>query len=235
MNLLIALLLALPLQLDGDTEMSDEALVQRIRETLVRVDEALLESSEATDARASLAAVRERHLQVIRDLETLIKNQKYRPGGSGGGGGESSDSPSGPSSGDSQARPSDGSGAPQPGEENSQAPDTGESESPSGSESEEQQNASEGAKPQGGGADDSEPGRNSEGAGPPPPDSIAPVTRQDVDERWGLLPPKLQERLMNLHVDDVPERYRGWMEAYVRSMHALENRASGQGSGSGGR
>jgi len=222
MNILIALLLALPLQVDGDTEMSDEALVKRIRETLVRIDEALLESSEASDARAGLAAVRERHLQVIRDLETLIKNQKYRPGGSGGGGGESSDSPSGPSSGESQARPSDGSGAPQPGEEDAQAPDTGESESSSGSEREQEQSASQGAEPQGAGADDTDPGSNSAGAGPPPPDTISPVTRQDVDERWGLLPPKLQERLMNLHVDDVPERYRAWLEAYIRSMNALE-------------
>jgi hypothetical protein len=34
-----------------------------------------------------------------------------------------------------------------------------------------------------------------------------------------VLPPKLQERLMNLHVDDVPERYRTWLEAYVRELN----------------
>lgn len=236
MHILMALLLALPLQVDGDSELNDEALVKRIRETLARIDDALLETSEATDARASLAAVRERHLQVIRDLERLIDNQKYRPSGQGGGGGgESSDSPSGQSSGDSSARPNDGSGAPNPGEEQASPPDTGEGEGERDAGAEEQQQG----RPQGGtpegGLGDEDPGRNEQADGPPPPDTIEPVTREDVDERWGLLPPKLQERLMNLHVDDVPARYRGWMEAYVRSMHALENRASGQGSGSGSR
>ncbi|GJM21170.1 MAG: hypothetical protein DHS20C15_10850 [Planctomycetota bacterium] len=228
MNILIALVLALPLQVDADSELSDEALVERIRETLNRVDDALLETSEARDAREGLAAVREHHLQVIRDLEKLISNQKYRKGGSGGSGGSPEGDPSpSPSQGESAPRESDGSSSPKPGEGEASQPESGEESGASGSEQEQEQPSSpEGSTPQSGAGDDSA-GRNEPG-GPPPPDSIEPVTREDVDERWGLLPPKLQERLMNLHVDDVPARYRTWMEAYVRAMHALEDRSSGR-------
>ena len=32
---------------------------------------------------------------------------------------------------------------------------------------------------------------------------------------------------MNLHVDDMPERYRVWMDAYIRKLNALEQGSAG--------
>jgi len=78
--------------------------------------------------------------------------------------------------------------------------------------------------PQDGMGDLTEP--RSEQAVPPPPDPIGSFTREDSDQRWGLLPPKLQERLLNLHVDDVPAQYRVWLEAYIRRLHSLESGAA---------
>ncbi|HEX5010956.1 MAG TPA: hypothetical protein VFY71_11195 [Planctomycetota bacterium] len=42
-----------------------------------------------------------------------------------------------------------------------------------------------------------------------------------------MLPPKLQERLMNLHLQAIPERYRDWLAAYVRQMNRLDERRAG--------
>ena len=49
----------------------------------------------------------------------------------------------------------------------------------------------------------------------------------NTDGRWGVLPPKLQERLMNLHVDDIPDRYRLWLEAYVHELQRLDGAKAG--------
>jgi len=207
-----------------DAAAAAEALVERIQENLGRIDETLFSTLDADDPGGVLEQVRQAHMDVIRDLEELINQAKYQPSGSGGGGGgSSSDSPQGEQSGeDSAPRDSDGSNSPQGGE--------GEEEAPQPPGSEEEQKNQGGEEPMGGGAegddaadqlDDSAPARNEEG-GPPPPEERDDPVREDTDARWGLLPPKLQERLMNLHVDDVPGRYRDWLAAYIRAMQRLE-------------
>lgn len=220
-TLLMTALLCAPLQLAEDGEGA-EAIVQRIRETQRLIDDTLIEAADADRGgfAALLAEVRLRHIDVIRDLEELIKQAKYSqsPQSNSGGGesdSESQGSPS-PDASESSSRESDGSSAPEPSEQGAEAPE------PGGTEGQEQ--PAGGAEQPAGGEPDDGAGSNEQAGGPPPPDPTKPVTRQDTDDRWGLLPPKLQERLMNLHVDDVPERYRSWLEAYVRSMHALEQR-----------
>ena len=61
----------------------------------------------------------------------------------------------------------------------------------------------------------------------PPPSATTDFLRRDTDARWGVLPPKLQERLMNLHVDAIPDKYRDWLSAYVRELNRLDERGTG--------
>ena len=199
-----------------------EDLIARIRETLQKIDDALLDTADRDAGVAdALGDLRSKHEQVIRDLEELIESARYSNSQQGGGGGSSQNQP--PSDGQQgqqdqpQPRESDGQNSPEEGQEQGapQPQDSGE-----GQQEDQQQQGETGAedKP----APDTQPASNNQ-AGDVPPDPIAPITREDTDGRWGLLPPKLQERLMNLHVDDVPERYRRWLEAYIKAMHRLEN------------
>jgi len=38
----------------------------------------------------------------------------------------------------------------------------------------------------------------------------------DISGRWGLLPPKVQEEILNSNVEDFPQKYRKWLEEYYR-------------------
>ncbi len=211
--LLIAVLSCLGQVAGADADM--EALVARIRENLTRVDEMLFETSEAEDVATSLDDVVNKHTQVIRDLDELIKQMKYTPSASS----SSSSSGQDPQSPSSQPPPreSDGSQQQEQQESGGEKPNSPQEQSPDGGQQDDQSKEN----PQAGSQETAEP-RQEEG-GPPPPDPTANFTREDVDKRWGLLPPKLQERLLNLHVDDLPEQYRAWLEAYIRRMHALES------------
>ncbi|HTE06462.1 MAG TPA: hypothetical protein VK824_09720 [Planctomycetota bacterium] len=188
-----------------------EALVKRIQSSLGEVDAALQQASEGETAAAGVESAKRKHLEVIRDIDALIKQIKYQqsrnPSGGGGGGGKPSEDPL---SGKSPPQPSDGSQAPKPGGKPGTQP-----EPQSG------QDEQQGRKPAGSQPKDGTPGANEEG-GRLPPDATGKYTRTDMDARWGLLPPKLQERLMNLHVDDVPERYRAWLDAYIHALNSRE-------------
>lgn len=201
----------------GATEA--EALVERIRVTLAGIDDALLEAPDADDLAQALDQLVSAHEQVVRDLEELIAQAKYRAGqqGGGGGGGQSNNPPPSGSPPPPPPRESDGSQSEQQqGGEQPQSPQ------------EREQQAQGEQQPH----DGPPPPANSEGqdrqGGPPPPDPLSDPTRKDIDGRWGLLPPKVQERLQNLHVDDVPERYRHWLSAYVRALSAVEQEEGGR-------
>lgn len=200
-----------------------EELIARIRETLQKIDDALLDTADRDEGVAdALGDLRSKHEQVIRDLEELIESARYQPSQQGGGGGSSQNQP--PSDGQQgqqdqpPPRESDGQNSPQAGDEQGapQPQDAGADDQQQQQDQQQGQGAEDNAAP------DTQPAGNNQ-AGDVPPDPIAPITREDTDGRWGLLPPKLQERLMNLHVDDVPERYRRWLEAYIKAMHRLEN------------
>ena len=194
-------------------QAAQEALVQRIKQNLALIDQLLLDTSDADDVRDGLDDVRSTQVEVVRDLEELIKQMKYSQSqqSSSGGGGESQDQPQG------QPPPRESDGGQSQDQDQQQSGD--QPKSP-----QEQQAEQQGQdQPQDqDGSQDSASAHNQPG-GPPPPDPLGDFTREDTDDRWGLLPPKLQERLLNLHVDDIPERYRLWLEAYIRSMHRLES------------
>lgn len=218
MNTLLVMVLMCVGQVGGEGGQAEmEALVERIRENLTRVDELLLESADADDVASGISNVVDSHIQVIRDLESLIKQMKYTPSSSRSSS-SSSDESSQNSSGQPPPRESDGSQSQQDEEEQPKSP-----QEQDASESAEEQGQEQGAQPTpNDGMNEGEDPR-SEQAGPPPPDPIGNFTREDSDQRWGLLPPKLQERLLNLHVDDLPEQYRVWLEAYIRRMRSLES------------
>ncbi len=198
-----------------------EALVRRIQGSLAEVDAALETASEARTASDGIETARRKHLEVIRDIDALIKQIKYQQSnsssGQGGKGGKSGKSGGEPSGASPAPRPSDGSQAPKPtGGKDGEKPSGG--EKPADGEKGREQG---GSKPKGSEQADSTPGGNEQGR-TVPPDETGKFTRTDTDARWGLLPPKLQERLMNLHVDDVPERYRAWLEAYIKALNSRE-------------
>jgi hypothetical protein len=204
----------------GDARAEAQALVERIKETLGQIDDALFEVPDADDIGRALDEVAAAHEQAVRDLEELIKQAKYRQGqpnssGGGGGGGGGSDSPP---QGNPPPRPSDGS------QNQDQQQDGG--GSPEEQEQSENQQG-DGEEPTDGLPQGSDPGMDRAG-GDPPPDPLSDPTRSDTDGRWGLLPPKVQERLMNLHIDDVPARYRDWLGAYVRALSAVEQEEGGR-------
>ena len=215
-----------PGMVPGEGGGEAEALVARIKETLGRIDESLFEVPYADDVGTALEDVRQQHLAAIRDIEELIKQAKYNKGknssssgGGGGGGGGSS-----PQQQDQQPRESDGSQAPKPGEQQGgeqPQPGSGEEEKPQG------EQPADGEQPSDGAPKSGDPGENRRGQRPPP-DPLGDPIRENTDGRWGLLPPKVQEQLMNLHVDDVPVRYRAWLSAYVRALNAAEEEGGGR-------
>jgi hypothetical protein len=204
-TMLLALLLALPLQ-DAPTPAAggDAAakLVERIQQDLGEVDKQLEQAADQQDPVAQIKAARDAHVRAISDLEELIKQVKYRKGGGGGGGGSSGKSSDGQSKGKPQPRGSDS---------RQQAEQAASPQEAKG------QPQPAGAKPVSGRPTDAS--QAPVDGQQPPPQPVGDYLRQDTDARWGVLPPKLQERLMNLHTDDVPERYRAWLEAYVRELN----------------
>ena len=196
-----------------------EELVKSIRKDLSEIDTLLEQASEADEVQADLGAARAAHVRVIGEIERLIKMVKYQKGGGGGGGGGGK--PQGGGGGKGQPPPPRGADGRD--QQEQQQPQGGAPQPPQAKDGSSQQQESGAEQPgertdQGGGAN--KPGDTK------PPDPTAPFERRDTDARWGLLPPKLQERLMNLHVDDVPERYRIWLEAYIRELNRRDE-ASG--------
>lgn len=224
MTTLMAMIMACALQFEDMGAQSDiEQLAQRIRQTLEEVDGALLDAAEADAITDEVARARRLHLDAIRDIEKLIEQLEYQfsnppPNSSGGGGGQSSQQPQ-----QQPSRPQQSDGSRSRGE---QTPDQQPHQQGEGDPQDEQQGEqqSEGEQPTDGDPRGASPDNRQQEGGPPPPDEVLPYTRDDTDGRWGLLPPKVQEQLNNLHVDDVPDRYRGWLDAYIKAMRKLEQR-----------
>ncbi|MHC4845417.1 MAG: hypothetical protein ACYTCU_04555 [Planctomycetota bacterium] len=217
MNALIALLLMLPAQVGGGEaeESPVDQLVQRIMREMDAVNEALRNAADADAVKDELDAARNSHLKVIRDIEELIQQVKYqRNNNPQSGGGEPQPQPQGGGEQQPEPRESDGANAPEPQEQ--QPGDKQEQQA--GSESDVQEDMRE----------ESSRGQQEEANTPPRPDETEPFTAKDTDARWGLLPPKMQERLLNLQVDDVPERYRTWLEAYIRALNRREQEGGGR-------
>jgi len=211
LSMLIAAALAAPLQVHKPLGAKPEEggdmaakLVERIQQDLSEVDKQLEQAAGEDQLGNQLSEARQAHVRAIAGLEDLIKQIKYRRSknpSSGGGGGGGSSSQSQPRGADDRSE-AESAQAPQP--------------KPQGKPEEGQQPGG-GKKPQDGSPDASQ-GTQRDGQ-QPPPDAVRDFLRSNTDARWGVLPPKMQERLMNLHVDDIPERYRTWLEAYVRELN----------------
>jgi len=213
LSVLLAAATAAPLQVHKPIELpqpqgGDVAakLVQRIQQDLAEVDKQLEQAAGEDKLGEELKSAREAHVRAIAGLEDLIKQIKYRrsqnPSQSDGGGG----------GGQGQAQPRGADDRSQA--ESAHAPQP----EPGGKEQQQKKEQQGGQKPQGGQPDPTQ-GVQRDGQQPPPPSATEDFLRRDTDARWGVLPPKLQERLMNLHTDDIPERYRTWLEAYVRELN----------------
>ena len=189
--------LCLPqLQIDQlDDGLRPEILVGRVREQLEVVNDALDDAMQADVVTDQLGRALDGHRQIIRSLEALISQVRYSTSGS-------SPSRDQPTQNQGHERESDGSQAPRP-DEQQPGPDDTQGELP---------RSPDGGQPREGPAD-----------GTLSPDATEVFTRDDWDDRWGLLPPKLQERLMNLHVQNIPERYRRRLEAYIHALQAEED------------
>ena len=200
-----------------DEAAQQEALVQQIRENLALIDQLLLDASEADDVGAGLSDVRKKQVDVVTDLEELIKQIKYQRSSSSSSSGQSDSPPQ-----DQNQPPPRQSDGQQQQDQQGQQPQSPQEQQQGDQQQEGQEQQQQGQeRPQGGQPDNQQP--TQQDGGPPPPDPLGDFTREDTDDRWGLLPPKLQERLLNLQVDEVPERYRQWLEAYSRSVHQLES------------
>ncbi len=218
MSTILLALMASFFQVDAIQGQADtEALIKRIKENQVKVDEVLLEASEVDAVVDQIARARQLHLDIIRDLEELIREAKYQRSN------QSSGSPPPQDQDQQQSSQDQGQPPPRPSDGSEQRPpqSTQRDDMQSQREQQQQQGEQENEQRQESEQPAGSPPQNEPGARPPP-DETRPFTRENTDGRWGLLPPKVQEDLMNLHVDDVPDRYRSWLEAYIRAMHRLE-------------
>ncbi|MEW6742559.1 MAG: hypothetical protein AB1486_07355 [Planctomycetota bacterium] len=132
--------------------------------------------------------------QVINDLDELVKKAKYCQGRSQ----QSSSSDSQQQQSGEQARR----------EKSSDPQELQRQESPAESRE----------KPQDG-REDSQPPQREETTDLPPSAEKGVFERADVSERWGILPPKEKEDLINADVSKLPERYRRWLDAYYRRVN----------------
>lgn len=205
--------------LGGDDDLAKQ-LVERIRKSLGEVNDALLDAADADAVSDEIDRALVNHRKAIRDIEELIEQVKYQQSGGGGGGGGQQQQQQQTSS-SSQARESDGRNAPDPKQGGGSPEQQSGEQSGQGEEDQASQQPRGGETPADGTSEAD--GRQVGADAPPPEDPTAPYSRTDTDGRWGLLPPKLQERLMNLHVDDVPSRYRQHLDAYIRALNAQDD------------
>lgn len=211
-----ALLLA-PLVLSNAALPQEEAdaidpqeLVKRIQEGMHEIDQNL--------ADASAAGVREKMSQnvrymeellkdtqnqsrfVISALDELIKSIKYRKCGSGGG--------------NQMQPPPDSSNK----EEQKPRSEQGDQELKENPSNQEEEGKPEDARPK------EAQGEKNRAKNPPPQKPPEEVDHPDVSERWGVLPPKIQNDILNFNIESFPEKYRKWLEEYYKRINQRKRR-----------
>lgn len=182
---------------DADQQRMLE-LINRIKEGMKEIDANLLRAGSPEDSKESdrtvesiLNETRRKHKQVIKDIEELIRSVKY-----------SQSSSSSQSNQQQQPQPQQ---KPQPRRENPSDEDL--KKNP--------QNPEDGENPESDRpANDPPQQENADGSRKDPDPER--VNRTDASGRWGLLPPKVQEEILNSNVEDLPQKYRKWLEEYYR-------------------
>ena len=77
-------------------------------------------------------------------------------------------------------------------------------------------------KPESGAPDNQKPSQ--EKNEPKPPKPPEKVDHPDISGRWGVLPPKIQDDILNFNIDNFPQKYRKWLEEYYKSINRKKRR-----------
>ena len=192
--------------------MQQNDLVDELRELFLEVERKLeevddqlasagageipLEMPEDSGLDDLLRASQERCEQAVGGIDRILEIAQQL-GGSGGG---SQGQPQGPSPLDEER-----DRGPQEREKTPEAP-----EHPS--------DEQEGQKPEDSPRPDRGPGENRPGD-PRTDETGPPATPGDDAREWGFLPERVQERFRNQGGDDLPPRYRDWIDAYYRRLN----------------
>ena len=188
-------------------------LIDRIRQGLKKIDENLLgakvdDTAEGMrrnirDMEKLLEDTRGRSAQVIQDLDELIRGVKYKQCGSGGAGQQPPNT----------KKPEQ--------QESNQRRDEDQSDDPQKNADSREENRDE---PKDGKPDDRSPEQRQAGDKPPPEKDPERVKREDLSGRWGILPPKIQQDILNFNIDYFPQKYRKWLEDYYRRINRRARR-----------
>jgi hypothetical protein len=175
-------------------------LIKEIKEGMKRIDEKLAEAGKTKgSARESIDALlheaRRKHRKVIRDIEELIRSVKYSQSDSSGSSGKPKSKKPENQGKKEQERRNDPSGDEL--KKNQDKPEDGRENPKDGDPSRDKPRQEDSQNPRKDGAP--------EDAG-----------HRDASGRWGLLPPKVQEEILNSNVEDFPQKYRKWLEEYYR-------------------
>jgi len=156
-----------------------------------------LEMPEDSGLDDLLRASKERCEQAVGGIERILEIAQQLGGSGGGSGGQ----PQGPSPLDQER-----DRGPQEREKTPEAPEPSKQDH-------------EGQKPQDSSRPDREPGENRPDE-PRTDETGPPVPPGDDAGEWGFLPERMQERFRNQGGDDLPPRYRDWIDAYYRRLNA---------------
>jgi len=214
--LLIVMFVELPAQ-EGTVPLKQpsgaEELVQRIQDSMQKIDDNLMNAQaegvgnsleeNIRNIEKLLDETRQQSGQVIQDLEDLIQSVKYQQCSSGG----SSDSPPPPDPNKSEQKPENQPRSEQEEQGLQKHDDASKSNDPK-----------EDGKPENGKPDDS-PGSKTQSKTPPTPGDSEKTDHPDVSGRWGVLPPKIQNDILNFNIESFPQKYRKWLEEYYKRIN----------------
>ncbi len=187
---------------DQDRAAKVEEIINRIKETMKKVDESLFTAGSSRTGRGEegkdevkkiLEKTRQDHRQIIRDIDELIRNVEYQMS-------QSSSSP--------DRRKNKPKEQQKPREENPQDSDL--KKNPS---AKEQEKTPKDGKP------NADKPKQEDAQNRRPEQDPERVDHRDTSGRWGLLPPKVQEEILNSNVEDFPQKYRKWLEEYYRTVN----------------
>jgi hypothetical protein len=187
-------------------------LVERIQEGMKKIDENLMEASASgvkedleeniRNIEKLLNDTQNMSSQVIQSLDQLIKSIKYKKCGSGSG--QSPPQPKG--SQEQENKPRD-----------EQQDDSMKQNPQSQNEEGQEQDRPEDGRPE----DDR---GNRQAKDDPPPTDPERAEHTDVSGRWGVLPPKVQNDILNFNIEEFPQKYRKWLEEYYKRVNKQQDR-----------
>lgn len=195
-------------QIRSDPEAEKiQQLVGKIQKEMREIDQLLLRADQPQEAAKKidetikniqdlLKAADSRQSSVVKNLDALVKLAKYQK-----------------SQQQSASRPPE-QGKPKGEEEQQQQ--RPKDKQPDDLQKQPEQQQQEQPK---GGKDDSAEAQQKPANQPPPTGDKSQYKRSDLSDRWGVLPPKDQEDLINALNGRWPERYRRWIDEYFRRVN----------------